>query len=152
MGNSPEVPCLIPGGLAVDDRGQLTFANAFSFAHVARFYMVENFSTEVIRAFHGHLKEEKFVFVVSGSAIVAAVGFSDPRNPDRGAKVHRYVLSNRSPQILHIPAGFANGFRPLEPGTKILFFSSATLADSKDDDYRFAADFWGEEVWNVEHR
>ena len=152
MDNSPELPRLIPGGLAVDDRGQLLFANAFSFAKVARFYMVENFSTDVVRAFHGHRKEEKFVLPVSGSAILAAVCFRDPSNPDREAKVHRYVLSSRSPQILHIPAGFANGFRPLEPGTKLMFFSSSSLADSKDDDFRFAPDFWGKEVWNVEHR
>ena len=65
MANSPEPPILIKGGLAVDDRGQLTFANVFSFAGIQRFYMVENFSTEVIRAFHGHLRENKFVFVAA---------------------------------------------------------------------------------------
>jgi dTDP-4-dehydrorhamnose 3,5-epimerase-like enzyme len=152
MANLPKEPTLIPGGLAVDDRGQLTFANAFSFERIRRFYMVENFSTDVVRAFHGHLKEDKFVFVLSGSAIVAVVHLDDPQRPNRQAKPHRFVLSCRQPQVLHIPAEHANGFRPLESGTKIIFFSTATLEESASDDYRFPHDYWGANVWNVEHR
>lgn len=152
MDNSPKAPSLIPGGLAVDDRGQVSFVNDFAFGAVQRFYMVENFSTQVVRAFHGHLKEEKFVLVVAGSAIVAAVRIDDPVRPDRQMKPHRFVLSDRQPQILHVPAGYANGFRPLEPGTKILFFSTATLEQAKSDDFRFPHDYWGRSVWEVESR
>ena len=148
----PEEPSLIPGGFALDDRGQLTFANAFSFERIRRFYMVENFSTEVVRAFHGHLKEEKFVFVVSGSALLAAVRLDDPNRPSVQAKPCRFILSQRQPQILHIPAGYANGFRPLEPCTKIMFFSTVTLEESGKDDYRFPHDYWGANLWNVEFR
>jgi dTDP-4-dehydrorhamnose 3,5-epimerase-like enzyme len=150
--SSPEEPHLIPGGLAVDDRGQLTFANAFSFDRVRRFYIVENFSTATVRAFHGHLKEEKFVLVVSGSAVVAAVYLDDPQRPNPDIKPTRFVLSARQPRILHIPAGYANGFRPLESGTKIIFFSTGTLEESTKDDYRFPHDYWGADVWNVEFR
>ncbi len=145
-------PTIIRGSLAVDDRGQVSFANAFSFEGVRRFYMVENFSTEVARAFHGHLRENKFVFIAAGSAIVAAVALDDPACPSAKFKPHRFVLSARNPQILHIPAGYANGFRPLEPGTKIIFFSTATLEEAANDDYRFPADYWGADVWRVEPR
>lgn len=152
MANSPEAPTLIKGGLAVDDRGQVIFVNGFGFEKIQRFYMVENFSTEVVRAFHGHLKEEKFVLVVSGSAIVAAVPLDDPLSPDPNSKPLRFVLSDRQPQILHIPAGYANGFRPLEPRTKIMFLSTATLEDSCKDDHRFPYDHWGSDVWQVDFR
>jgi dTDP-4-dehydrorhamnose 3,5-epimerase-like enzyme len=151
VANSPE-PAIIPGGLAVDDRGQLAFVNGFAFGNIQRFYMVENFSTEVIRAFHGHLKEEKFIFVVSGSAIVAAVQFDDPARPNKTSKVHRFVLSERQPQILHVPSGYVNGFRPLEPRTRIMFFSTASLEASRTDDYRFPHDYWGSAIWQVESR
>jgi dTDP-4-dehydrorhamnose 3,5-epimerase-like enzyme len=152
MDNMPKEPTVIPGGLAVDDRGQISFANGFSFESVRRFYMVENFSTEVVRAFHGHLKEDKSVFVVSGSAIVAAVHLDDHQRPNRQTKPHRFVLSGRQPRLLHIPAGYANGFRPLEPGTKIIFFSTATMEEAANDDYRFPADYWGADVWSIESR
>jgi len=152
MVNSPKEPTLIAGGFAVDDRGQVSFVNGFAFDSIRRFYLVENFSTEVVRAFHGHLKEEKFVLVVSGSAVVAAVRFDDPLNPNRDAKPQRFVLSDRQPKILFIPAGYANGFRTLEPRTRIMFFSTATLEESAKDDYRFPYDHWGKDVWKVEFR
>jgi len=152
MDNLSKEPTLIAGGFAVDDRGQVSFVNGFAFAAVQRFYLVENFSTQVVRAFHGHLKEEKFVLVVAGSAIVAAVRIDDPVHPDRQVKPQRFVLTDRQPRILHVPAGYANGFRPLEPGTKILFFSTATLEQAQSDDFRFPHDYWGASVWEVEPR
>lgn len=149
MDNSPKEPVILPGGFAVDERGQLTFANGFTFDGVRRFYMVENFCAETVRGFHGHLNEAKFVFVVCGSALVATVRLDDHREPSREIRPCRFVLSDRQPRILHIPAGYANGFRSLEPGTKVIFFSTATLEESKGDDYRFPYDYWGEDVWKV---
>ncbi len=136
----------------MDDRGQLTFANDFSFEGIRRFYMVENFSTDVVRAFHGHVHEEKYVLVVSGAALVAAVLMDHPVQPSKANPVQRFVLSEKKPAVLYVPAGYANGFRPLQPGTKIMFFSSATLEESKSDDHRFPFDYWGKEVWSVENR
>ena len=149
MDSSPNEPAIIPGGLAVDDRGQLSFVNGFSFDEVRRFYMVENFTTETIRAFHGHLKEAKVVFVASGSALVVTVQLDNHLEPSRDIRPCRFVLSDRQPRVLYIPAGYANGFRCLEPGTKIIFFSTSTLEESKGDDYRFPYDYWGEDVWKV---
>ena len=146
------VPHLIEGAVAVDDRGQITFANDFDFAGVKRFYMVENFSTDVVRAWHGHKTEAKFVFVSHGAAIVAAVEMDHEKTPKHSNQIHRYVLSARKPAILFLPAGYANGFRPLETDTKIIFFSTSTLDESKGDDHRFPADYWGQTVWQVEYR
>jgi nucleoside-diphosphate-sugar epimerase/dTDP-4-dehydrorhamnose 3,5-epimerase-like enzyme len=143
---------LIPGGVAVDDRGCLNFANDFNFYGVKRFYQVQNFSTSTIRAFHGHLKEAKYVYVAKGSAIVAAVELSDVKSPSKNKKVNRFILSDKKPQVLFIPPKYANGFRPLEEDTRILFFSTSSLEESKGDDYRFPVDYWGKEVWEVENR
>lgn len=152
MAGSKEKPTITEGGLAIDDRGQLVFANDFDFKKVKRFYLAENFTLDTIRAFHGHLKEEKWVLVVSGSAIVAAVEMDDVKNPNKKNEVNRFILSEKTPRILHIPAGYANGFRALEPGTKIMFFSSSALEESKGDDYRFPANYWGDDIWRVEDR
>ncbi len=143
---------LIDGGLAVDDRGLLNFANEFNFYGVKRFYQVQNFSTSTIRAFHGHLNEAKYVYVAKGSAIVAAVELDTVKSPSKKLPVHRYVLSDKNPKVLFIPPKHANGFRPLEDDTRILFFSTSSLEESKDDDYRFPADYWGNEIWEVENR
>ncbi len=152
METNPQEPFIIDGGVAVDDRGSLFFANTFDFKGVKRFYAVENFSTETIRAFHGHLKEAKYAFVIAGTAIVAAVKMDDTQNPNKGNKVNRFVLSDKKPSILYIPAGFANGFRFLSNTGKIIFFSTSTTEESKGDDYRFPADYWGKEIWEVVNR
>lgn len=145
-------PQLIEGGVVVDDRGQVTFANGFNFDGIKRFYVVENFSNVTVRAWHGHLKEAKYVLVVNGSAVVATVAMDDTVQPNRAAEVNRFVLSARQPKILFIPAGYANGFRALELDTKLIFFSTASLEDSKGDDYRFPIDYWGDKIWSVENR
>ena len=128
----------------------LSFLNIAPLDNVVRMYAVENFSTDTVRAFHGHRIEEKTVFVVSGSAIVV-VAEMDESAVKLGTPT-RHVLSGRSPQLLRVPAGYANGFRALEPSTKILFFSSTTLEQAKTDDYRFPADYFGNDIWKAENR
>ena len=145
-------PRVIEAGLAVDDRGSLTFANAFDFAGVKRFYKVTNHGTDVIRAWHGHRKEGKYVYVARGAIILGAVKIDDTKSPSKQAAVERWVLSDQKPSLVYIPPGYANGFRSLIPDTHILFFSTSSLEESKGDDYRFPADYWGEDVWHVENR
>lgn len=144
-------PHLIKGGVAIDERGQVTFVNGFDFKNVKRFYVIENSSSNIIRAFHGHFKEEKYVFVVSGSALVVAVEIDDPLRPSKDKEIHRFMFSAKEPVVLYIPAGYANGISSLEEGTKIVFFSTLTLEESKADDYRFPYDYWGKELWKIKN-
>ena len=69
----------IKGKTFVDDRGSLRFVNDFSFADtkIKRFYQVENHERGFIRAWHGHKIEGKYVYVVKGSAWVAAIDMED---------------------------------------------------------------------------
>ena len=97
-----------------------------------------------------HRKEGKYVSVLRGAAIVAAVRVLDWDNPGKNAKVYRYVLSERSPSVLFVPAGYANGAMSLTDDTMIQYFSTSTLADSKGDDIRIDARFWN--PWLVEER
>jgi len=143
-------PRLIKGGVAVDDRGQVSFVNDFDFEGVRRFYAVENHARGFIRAWHAHKKEAKYVMVVKGAALIGAVEIDDWDNPSKDAQVHRHVLSEASPAVLFVPAGYANGFMSLTEDTKILFFSTRSLADSAGDDIRYDARHW--DPWTVEER
>ncbi len=150
MEDQLEKPRLIEGGLAVDDRGELSFVNDFGFAGVRRFYMVSNHTAGFVRAWHAHRREAKYVFVSRGAAIVGAVAIDDWDKPSKSAEVHRYVLSAKKPCVLYIPAGYANGFKSLTEGTNILFFSTATMEETKGDDVRYDARYW--DIWNVIER
>ena len=143
-------PLLIKGGLSVDDRGTVSYVNDFNFADVKRFYVVENHRHGFIRAWHGHKNESKYVFVAKGSAVVAAVKVDNWENPSKNLQVNRFVLSEKSPSILFIPAGYANGFMSLSGDAKLIFYSTSELKDSLTDDIRFDAHYW--DVWKVEER
>lgn len=138
-----ETPQIIEGGVAVDDRGSLRFVNGFDFAGVKRFYQVENHRQGFIRAWHGHKKEAKYVYVASGSALVGAVNIESQ-------EVQKFILSANSPKVLYIPPGYANGIMNLEDDTIIMFFSTSTLEESKGDDIRFQHTMWN--IWDIEYR
>lgn len=143
-------PQLFKGGLAVDDRGSVSFVNDFNFAGVKRFYCVENHKQGFVRAWHAHRNESKYVMVVKGSAVIGAVEIDNWDNPSKDLKIHRYVLSEKSPSVLFIPAGYANGFMNLSGDAKIMFFSTSELKDSLNDDVRYDAHYW--EAWKAEER
>jgi dTDP-4-dehydrorhamnose 3,5-epimerase-like enzyme len=143
-------PVLIKGDLAVDDRGEVGFVNAFDFAGVKRFYTVKNHHRGYIRAWHAHRHEAKFVTVLEGAAVVGVVKIDNWEKPAPDASVARYLLSGKKPGILYIPAGHANGFMSLTDDARLIFYSTSTLADSQGDDIRYHARFW--DIWNVEER
>ena len=140
----------VEGGIAIDDRGQIQFCNGFDLKSIRRFYIVSNHQPQFIRAWHAHKKESKYVLVITGAALVAAVKIDNWEKPDKKAPVQRFVLSQKKMGVLKIPAGFANGFKTLTGDTKVMFFSTATLEESLKDDYRFEANYWN--PWDIQQR
>lgn len=134
---------LINGGLAVDDRGTVTFVNDFNFEGVKRFYMVQNHANGFVRAWHGHKKEAKYVLVVRGSIKLGVVDMNTE-------ELQAFVLSAQKPQVLYIPSGNYNGFKTLTDDAQVIFFSTVTMDEAKDDDFRFEARKW--DIWDIEER
>tara|TARA_B100001248_G_C27327192_1_gene429603 strand:+ start:448 stop:891 length:444 start_codon:yes stop_codon:yes gene_type:complete len=143
-------PYLIDGGNAIDDRGCLSFVNNISDLHIKRFYIVENHQEKFVRAWHAHKQECKFVYVVSGEAKIAAVKVDNWENPSKDLEILSFVLSEKKPNLLYIPSGFANGSMSLVKNTKIMYFSTSLLSDSQNDDFRFNANHW--DCWDIEER
>jgi dTDP-4-dehydrorhamnose 3,5-epimerase len=143
-------PVMMAGGLAVDDRGEVGFVNGFDFAGVKRFYTVRNHGRGFVRAWHAHRREAKFVTAVSGAALVGAVRIDDWDKPSTDVPVVRHVLAAAQPRVLFIPAGYANGFMSLTEDTRLIFFSTSTLDESRGDDIRYDARYW--DIWTIEER
>lgn len=144
------VPRIIEGELVTDDRGEVSFVNGFHFEGVKRFYLVSNHKVGFVRAWHAHRREAKYVTVVQGAAVVAAVHIDNWEHPSKDAKVHRFVLSARKPSVLCVPSGYANGFMSLTRNCKIMFLSTATLEESLKDDVRYDARCW--DAWQIVER
>lgn len=139
----------ILGGEFKDKRGVLKFFNTFPADRIKRFYIIEKSPLWEVRAFHGHLKEEKFVLVLSGKIMLCLVKINKIPTPSRKNKVHKFILSEKDNTVVHIPKGFANGLKFLEKNTKVMFFSTLKLEDSLKDDYRLPYDYWGDKIWKI---
>jgi len=81
---------------------------------------------------------------------VAAVRIDNWKSPSKDSEVHRFVLSAKQPSAVFIPAGYANGFMSLSEDTRLMFFSTSTLEESKGDDFRYDALYWN--PWDIEER
>jgi dTDP-4-dehydrorhamnose 3,5-epimerase len=81
---------------------------------------------------------------------VGAVRIDDWANPSKDLPVHRYVLSAGKPSVLYIPPGFANGFMSLTTDARIIFYSTASLEESRTDDIRYDSRYW--DPWEVVER
>ncbi len=143
-------PYLIKGGKALDDRGSLKFTNDFDMAKVRRYYIVENYNINFIRAWHAHKIENKYVSCINGSAKVCAVKIDNFDNPDKSNKIHTFFLDDQCSDMISIPCGYANGFMSLEYNTKLVFFSDKSLNESLSDDFRYPYDFW--DPWKINFR
>ena len=148
--NKPVVPTLFLGALAIDDRGVLAFVNGFDPAGVGvrRIYLTSNHRAGMVRAWHGHQRERKWVMAVGGSALVCTVPISPV--PGLAEEVDRFVLSASQPTVLAIPPGYANGWMSLTHDARLLWFSSATVEESREDDVRWPARYWN--PWTVKER
>lgn len=132
----------MPGGLANDNRGIVSFVNEFPFENYKRFYTIQNHEVGFVRAWHGHRYESKAYFVLAGEVVVGTVKIDDWDNPSTDCEVQTMVLSSDRPGILLIPGGYANGFMSLTADAKVILFSNFTLDESKADDIRFEPRRW----------
>jgi dTDP-4-dehydrorhamnose 3,5-epimerase len=137
-----KMPTLHKGQISIDGRGIVGFNNDLDLSEVKRFYTVQNHKSPFIRAWHGHLKEDKYFLVMNGVAQVIVIPIKkekkeivfDSTHPD--FKVHKVVLSSAQPSVYYVPAGYANGIQTLTDDTKILVLSNLTFVQARTDDYR----------------
>ncbi|WP_222535566.1 WxcM-like domain-containing protein [Pedobacter polysacchareus] len=139
-------PKFISGGSHIDNRGTISFVNGFNLNEAKRLYAIEHNNKAVVRAWQGHKDEQKWFYVVAGSFKVVVVKPDNWENPSKYLPTKEFLLTTVFPGVLHIPAGYANGFKALETGSKIIVFSDFTVEQSSNDNYRFDQDLWFD--WN----
>lgn len=131
-----------------DERGCLKFCNDlfFQMERIKRFYTVSNHKAGFIRAWHGHIRERKFIMPIKGSMLVGAVRVAEWDDLIDKDEIYKFILSEKSPKILHIPSKFANGLCSLTPDAEVIIFSTLDAGDSAKDDFRFDPFKWN--IWD----
>ena len=143
-------PKLINGSRLYDNRGSLRFSNELPFKGIKRFYIVHNYNKNFIRAWHGHLKEEKFIGCIKGTFQISAVKINNVKRPNKKNKIFNFYLNQSNNNFVHIPKGYANGSMSLEENSELLIFSTSSLKDSLKDDFRYKLDYWN--PWKIIQR
>lgn len=133
---------VICGAVHNDQRGSISFINDFKLDSVVRFYTIQPANTNVIRAWQAHKQEQKWFYVISGSFKVVAVKIDNWENPSSELGLSEFDLSAGKPEVLHIPGGYANGFKAMEPNSVVMVFSDFSLQQSAQDEYRFDQNNW----------
>lgn len=133
---------LIKGSTFEDERGILNFFNTFKMDEIVRLYEIAPTNSTTIRAWQGHKHENKWFYCNSGSFVINLVEINDFENVSDKLKSQRFILDAKEPSVLEISGGYATGFKALEEGSKLLVFSNFSVNKSKEDDFRFKADYW----------
>lgn len=133
-------PISIEGSRFSDERGKLHFFNSFDMSDIVRFYEIAPSNT--IRAWQGHRNEKKWFYCHAGSFIVHLIKLNNFDNPMKDIPSEKFLLNAKTPTILEIPSGYANGFKAMEKGSKLMVFSNFNLETSQDDDFRYPVEKW----------
>lgn len=141
------IPKLIKGNRVYDNRGSVSFSNDLNFKKIKRFYNVHNYSKNFIRAWHGHMREEKYIKCVKGTFQISAVKIDNIKMPNKKNKIFSFILNESNNNFVNIPKGYANGSMSLEDNSELLIFSSSSLHESLKDDIRYQADYWN--PWKI---
>ena len=117
-------PKLISGNRIFDNRGSLRFSNDLSFKNIKRFYTVHNYTKNFIRAWHGHINEEKYIGCIKGTFQISAVKIDNIKKPNKKNEIYNYFLNDSNNNFVHVPKGFANGIQALEDNSHLFYHVS----------------------------
>ena len=144
------IPKIIEGNRIFDNRGSVQFNNDLKFQKIKRFYVVHNYSKNFVRAWHGHLKEEKYISCTKGTFQISAVQLDKIKKPGKKNKIFSFIVNENDNKFVHIPKGYANGTMSFEDNSKLLIFSTSDLNESINDDYRYESTYW--DPWIIHER
>ncbi|MBO6606480.1 WxcM-like domain-containing protein [Psychroserpens sp.] len=133
---------LIKGEIFKDNRGLLSSINDFDLSPIVRFYEIAPKDSTIVRAWQAHKKESKWFYCSKGAFQIKLIRIDDFDAPSDELKIETIYLNEGDPHILHVPGGYANGFKSEAKDSKLVVFSDYGLEASKDDDYRYDHNQW----------
>ena len=135
------IPKLLKGNCYEDTRGALCYNNDFDAGAVKRVYLIENKSTEIIRAWRGHQIEERWFSAIRGSFKIELIAIDNWDNPSKKLERISFILYSKTLDVLHIPSGYVSSIQSLEEGSKLLVMANYMMGELEDE-FRFAADYF----------
>jgi dTDP-4-dehydrorhamnose 3,5-epimerase-like enzyme len=123
-------PSVFPVKSHSDDRGKLSFCNDLDFFQFKRFYIISPKSVGQVRAWQAHLLEEKVFLPLKGKIKIVVVPIVDIES-DHFGDPKEFILDAKTPELIHLPGGFVNGFQFLDSDAELMIFSNFSLEESR---------------------
>ena len=142
MNITEKSPSLIDGGKHTDQRGTLTFLNDFDMSIVKRFYTIENADVEIVRAWRAHRIEQRWFHAIEGMFEIKLIKIDDWENPDPLLPKQTFLLSSKTAQVLHVPAGYASSIQATQAGSRLIVFADYGIEYAKLDDHLYPSDYF----------
>jgi hypothetical protein len=134
------VPSIIYGGNHTDDRGKIIYNNSFDSSAIRRIYVIEN-TINFIRRWQGHKIEQRWFSAVKGSFTIQLIQVDDWSHPNKALEKLTFELSDKTLDILHLPAGYISSIESISEGARLLAMSNYSLNEIKDE-YKFSIDYF----------
>ncbi|HWV74887.1 MAG TPA: hypothetical protein VN040_24375 [Pseudosphingobacterium sp.] len=132
----------IIGGIALDDRGNVRFANGFDMSPVKRFYIIQNTDTSLVRGWRGHEIEQRWFYVLDGSFQLSYVKIDNWDRPSKDLLVKDTVLNASQFAVTHIPVGYATSLKALSSLATLLVFADYPIEHAKNDDHVYPLEYF----------
>lgn len=134
------IPKIIHGNSHKDHRGTLGYNNSFDASSIKRMYIIEN-SLNFVRRWQGHKIEQRWFSAIKGNFEIQLIKIDDWETPNKELETITFNLSDKSLDVLHIPAGHISSIKSFAKNSRLLAMSDYKLGEVNDD-YKFASDYF----------
>jgi dTDP-4-dehydrorhamnose 3,5-epimerase-like enzyme len=135
------IPKIISGNSHTDTRGTLFYNNDFDASEIKRVYVIENVTTDIIRAWQGHKIEQRWFSSIKGSFKIGLIKIDNWENPSKDLEMHLFKVNADTLEVLHVPQGYVSSIQSLQEGSKLLVMADYLLGEIKDE-YRYDMDYF----------
>ena len=135
------IPNIIKGGSHADSRGSLFYNNNFVASAIKRMYIIENNSTDFVRAWQGHKIEQRWFSALKGSFTIRLIAVDSWESPTKNLEQFSFIINAEKLDVLHVPSGYISSIQSLEEGSKLLSMSDYLLEELQDE-YRYEVDYF----------
>lgn len=135
------IPKIISGNSHTDDRGTLFYNNDFDASAVKRIYVIENATTEIIRAWQGHKIEQRWFSAIKGSFKIQLIEIDHWDQPSKNLEKLTFEVSAQKLDVIYVPKGYVSSIQSLEEDSKLLVMADHLLGEIKDE-YRYDVDYF----------
>ena len=129
-------PKIIVGNSHTDSRGSLWYNNDYDTSAIKRMFVIENHSTDFVRAWQGHQIEKRWYLVIKGSFKIQLIAIDNWEIPSKNLERFSFTFTADQLDVLHIPQGYVSSIQSLEEGSKLLVMSDYFLGEIQDE-FRF---------------